>query len=201
MITPSRPAKIVVVTGRTNCRLSAAFDQLVAHCGFLPESIESGTPYEPPQNQDDTVALIVDFVNADLYSEQLATLAQAVTSIASGDTPTVNSLGELLDQIRAGADNIDDAEDEAERRHLNQRAKTSIASAVAELEAITHLLDNIKQENSRIDSSDDQMVNENVNQEAQGTILANLELLAFTLRQEKWATAHRFRKPETPSIL
>ena len=174
-----------------------AYNQLIACCRFLPESIDSGTPYQPPQNQDDTIALIVDFVNADLYGEQLTTLAQAVTSIASGDAHTVNSLAELLDQIRAGADNIDDTEDEAERRHLNQRAKTSIASAVAELEAITHLLDNIKQENSRIDSSDDQMVNENVNQEAQGIILANLELLAFTLRQQEWANAHGFRKPET----
>ena len=55
------------------------------------------------------------------------------------------------------------------------------------------MLENIKRENSHIDSSDDHLVNEYVNQEAQGIILANLEQLAFTLRQGAWATAHGFQ--------
>ena len=170
-----------------------AFNQLVAYCNFLTESIDSGTPYKPPENQDNNIALIVDFVNADLSSEQLVLLAQAVTSIASGDDPNVNSLTELLEHIRAGADNIDDAEDEEERRHLNQRAKTSIASAVAQLQPVAQLLENIKLESSRIDSCDDVLLKESINQEAQSNILADLEKMAFTLQQAKWATAHGFQ--------
>ena len=162
-----------------------------------PSQSNPAPPYQPPQNQDDTIALIVDFVNADLYSEQLATLAQAVTSIASGDVPNVNSLAELLEHIRASADNIDDAEDEAERRCLNQRAKTAIASAVVELEPVSQMLENIKRENCRIDSCDDPLLNESVNQSAQGAILENLEQLAFTLQQQAWATAHGFQDPKT----
>ena len=172
-----------------------AFNKLVEYCRFLPESIDSGTPYKPLQNQSDTIAIIVDFVNADLSSEQLVILAQAVTAIASGDDSPVESLAELLEHIRAGVDNIDDAEDEEERRHLNQRIKTSIESAVVQLQPVTQMLENIKRESARIDSCDDQLLNEYVNQEAQSAILADLEKLAFTLQQADWATAHGFQDP------
>ena len=171
------------------------FNKLVSYCNFLTESIDSRTPYKPPENQDNNIALIVDFVNADLSSEQLVILAQAVTSIASGDVSPVKSLAELLDHIRAGADNIDDAEDEAERRQINQRAKTSIASAVVQLQPVAQLLENIKLENSRIDSCDNPLLNESINQEAQSAILEDLEKLAFTLQQADWATAHGFQDP------
>lgn len=178
-----------------------AFNKLVAYCGFLPELIDSGTPCKPPQNRGDTIAIIVDFVNADLSSEHLVILAQAITSIASGGDSPVNSLAELLDHIRVGADNIDDAEDQEERQYLNQRAKTSIASAVVQLQPVAQLLENIKREIPRIDSYDDLQLNESVNQEAQGTILENLEILAFTLQQGDWATAHGFQDPrKAPTV-
>ena len=171
-----------------------AFNDLVAKCSFLPESMCFRAPYARLPNPDDSIAVIVDLVNADLQSSQLAILAQAVTSIATGYSPHVSSLPELLEHIWAGANNIDDAEDEAERRQLNQRAKTSISSAIAELEPIAHLLETIKEENSLIDSSDHPMVNESLNQEAQFIIIVKLEELDFTTRQDNWATAHGFQR-------
>ena len=36
MITPYRPAKIVVATGRTNCRLSQEFRQHILELGMIP---------------------------------------------------------------------------------------------------------------------------------------------------------------------
>lgn len=175
-----------------------AYDQLIQICDFLPESMESGTPQETPDDPAMTISLIVDFVNADLYNEQLAMLAQAVLPIAAETRPQTETLAELLDMIRNAADMIDDGDTDEERSSANQRAKDALDVAMLQIHPVAQALADIRANAARIDLTRDPIQNQAFNQEAQSHILTSLEKLAFALHQNEWAHQHGFQKPAQP---
>ena len=172
------------------------FNLLVSECDFLTEAMESGVPPQPHDGTEKVIANIVEFVNADLYNEQLAKLTKAVTSIATNPHSTEDRVIDILEKIRIAADRIDVAGPDEERRQINERARTNISNAVEELQSMAVLLDNIKRESVRIDSARELEVRESINQEAQGAILANLEKLALKLGKDKWAASHNFQNTD-----
>ena len=175
-----------------------AFQKLIEQCPYLPESLESGVPLNTPDNPDETIIVIVEFVNADLYYDQLDLMAHTIRTITAANQTRFESLADILDQIRAGADSIDDADTQTQREAVNRQAKARIASAVAELQPLATLLKTIKQQGIRIDAPRGSQRPEVTNQEAQSIILSSLEQLAFALHQDEWAVSHGFRKPDTP---
>ena len=172
------------------------FNLLVTECDFLTEAMESGVPPQPHGEPEKVIESIVEFVNADLYNEQIAKLTQAVASIATNKPSTGDLVTDILEKILIAADSIDVAELDEERRQINERARTNISDAVEELQSVAVLLDNIRQESTRIDSEREPVERAAVNQEAQGLILASLEKLAFSLGKDKWAASHNFQNPD-----
>ena len=158
--------------------------------------MESGVPPEPHDEPEKVIDSIVEFVNADLYNEQLAKLTQAVASIATNQHSTGDWVIDVLEKILTSADSIDVAELDEERHQINERARTNISDAVEQLQSVGVLLKSIRQESARIDSEREPVEREAVNKEAQGLILAKLEKLAFSLGKDKWAASHNFQNPD-----
>ena len=175
------------------------YDRLVRMCDFLPESIDSGTPQETLEDPAMTLNLIVDFVHADLYQEQLAMLAQAVIPIAAAATQKPETLVDLLDMMRSAADSIDDGATDEECRAANLQAKNALAVAMLHAQPVVEALDDIRRNAASIDLTSDPATNRTYNQVAQGNILVSLEKLAFALNQDEWAHQHGFQKPAQPN--
>ena len=167
------------------------YRQLMERCPFLEESIYSGLPYNAEGTEEQKLAMVVRFVEKDLFESQMATLYHAICDILSPPAELPDGMAGILERMRDAADLIDDSEDGSRLQQLNRRCRSELLAAVEEIKPITQCLSEMEIHINEICDAPQGPINE----KTQEQILLEIERLAFLMRQDEWAMAHGFRNP------
>lgn len=169
-------------------------DRFLSLHPFLKEHIQAGIPEAAPGlSTEETIQAALDWIGADMPSEQIIEINQAIVCHANSrrDPDIIDS---MMDAVKAAAELIDSSDDDEERRRVNQQVYRTVRREADLAQDIARWLEYSALDCAGLDLEDGEMGTRR-NSQARARVMENLQRLGSRAQRTHWTRRNGLEDP------